>query len=39
MAMSMEVMDSLDPESLDNNYHRHYHPKDEKGKEKMVKRI
>jgi hypothetical protein len=37
MAMSIEVMDSLDPESLDNNRHR-YHSKDEKGKAKMVKR-
>jgi hypothetical protein len=36
--MIMEVMESLDPELLDNNRHRHHHPKDEKGKGKMVKR-
>jgi hypothetical protein len=34
ITMIMEVM-----ESLDNSRHRHHHPKDEKGKGKMVKRI
>jgi hypothetical protein len=33
-------MESLDPESLDNNcYRHHHHLKDEKSKRKMVKRI
>jgi hypothetical protein len=39
--MIIEVIKSLDPESLDNNRHRHrhHHPKDGKSKRKMVKRI
>jgi hypothetical protein len=33
--MIMEFMESLDPESLDNNRrHHHRHPKDEKAKGK-----